>query len=95
MEPFGQKDPFSGTRDQRRRPLLDARTVLINEALTSPGAGQVSQQLVVLNNEPYESVLVVSQAESAGCRIEHAALKEASSGPNGTNRSALYWTWKT
>jgi len=38
---------------------------------------------------------VVSHAEGVGRRIEHTALKEASSGPNETNRSALYSTWKT
>ena len=38
---------------------------------------------------------MVSQAEGVGGRIKHADLKEAFSGPNGTNRSALYSTWKT
>ena len=39
--------------------------------------------------------LVVSQAEDVGWRIDHADLKGAASGPNATNRSALYSTRKT
>jgi hypothetical protein len=47
------------------------------------------------DREPSKTTLVVSQAEGVGCRIEHADLKNASSGSNATTRPALYSTRKT
>ena len=66
MESFGSEDPFSSLRDRLNRRLLDARTVVINEALTSTVAGQVSQQLVVLDNEPDDPIQVLMSSARDG-----------------------------
>jgi ATP-dependent Clp protease protease subunit len=66
MESFGFEDPFSSLRDRLNRRLLDARTVVINEALTSTVAGQVSQQLVVLDNEPDDPIQVLMSSARDG-----------------------------
>ena len=66
MESFGSEDPFSSLRDRLNRRLLDARTVVINEALTSSVAGAVSQQLVVLDHEPDDSIQVLMSSARDG-----------------------------
>ena len=66
MESFGFEDPFSSLRDRLNRRLLDARTVVINEALTSTVAGQVSQQLVVLDNEPDDPIQMLMSSAPEG-----------------------------
>lgn len=66
MEAFGQNDPLSQFREQLNSRLLDDRTVVINEALTRTTAGQVHQQLVVLDNESDDPVHILMSNAPGG-----------------------------
>lgn len=52
----GRDRPASSFRSQLNRRLLEARTVVLNEALTASVAGQVTEQLTVLDAESAEPI---------------------------------------
>ncbi len=63
MEHAGSDLPFSTFRSRLSGRLLDARTVVVNEALTPEVAGQIAEQLSVLDAESAEPIwIMVSNA---------------------------------
>lgn len=59
MEFSGSDYSFSSFRDQLSNRLLDARTIVINEALTSAVAGEIAEQIALLDAESTEPVQVL------------------------------------
>jgi ATP-dependent Clp protease protease subunit len=55
-DPNGSDDPFRSRLNSR---LLDARTIVVNEPLTTRAAGQVSEQLTVLAAESDEPIQIM------------------------------------
>jgi ATP-dependent Clp protease protease subunit len=66
MEPSGPEDSFSQFREHIQNRLLDARRVVINEALTTAVAGRISQQITVLEAESDEPVQVLMSNAPGG-----------------------------
>jgi ATP-dependent Clp protease protease subunit len=58
--------PFSDFRGQLNNRLLGARTLVLNEALTASVAGQIAQQLAVLETESAEPVQFVMSSAPGG-----------------------------
>lgn len=66
MEHSGPDLPNSNFRSQLNDRLLDARTIVINEALTAAVAGQVSEQLTVLEAESADPITVMMSNAPGG-----------------------------
>jgi ATP-dependent Clp protease protease subunit len=66
-------NPFesSSFRDQLSGRLLEARTVVVNEALTEHGAGRITEQLTVLDAESAEPIRVL-MSNAPGGAVEAA-----------------------
>lgn len=66
MERTGPDVPNANFRSQLNGRLLDARTIVINEALTNRTAGRVSEQLTVLAAESGEPIQVMMSTVPGG-----------------------------
>jgi ATP-dependent Clp protease protease subunit len=60
-------DPFeSSFHDRLNSRLLDARTLVVNEAVTAPVAGQLSERLTVLDTESADPIQVLMNNAPGG-----------------------------
>lgn len=66
MEPFGPGGPSFHFQNHLQGRLLEARTLVVNEALTSAVAGQIAQQLTVLDAEADEPIYVLMSNAPGG-----------------------------
>jgi len=66
MELPGPDRPNSNFRSQLNNRLLDARTIVVNEAVTADTAGQISEQLAVLEAESAEPIQVMMSNAPGG-----------------------------
>jgi ATP-dependent Clp protease protease subunit len=66
MEPFGSDRPSSNFRDQLSNRLLDARTIVLNDELTRSTAGQITEQLAVLDAESAEPIQFIMSGAPGG-----------------------------
>jgi ATP-dependent Clp protease protease subunit len=66
MEYPGPDRPSSNFRSQLNSRLLDARTIVVNEAVSNSVAGQMSEQLTVLDSESAEPIQVMMSHAPGG-----------------------------
>lgn len=66
MERPDSDGPFSDFRTQLNDRLLDTRTIVLNEALTAPVAGEIAEQLTILDAESSEPVQFVMTTAPGG-----------------------------
>jgi ATP-dependent Clp protease protease subunit len=66
MEYPGPNRPFSNFRNHLRNRLHDARTIVVNDAITSDLAGRLSEQLTVLDAESSGPIQVLMSSAPGG-----------------------------